>query len=298
MNMTDEATTGGQIAPVVGYTPSSRLSILRIIKSPLTARLAFPVVALAVWIVSLSVIGASSPYVAEVLPTPAGVLRSMWNELIDPFVPGVQSATRVNVYATFALSLYRLGLGFCIAMTLGTAIGLMMGLSKAADALFHDWTMALLAFPALVWALFGSMVLGFGNALPVIVVVLTGIPFVIINVREGVRNTPVDLFDMARSFDMPRRRITRHVLLPSLSPFMFAAARYALSIGWKGLVVAEVFGGKDGAGWTIKFWYDAHRVNGVVAYALFFIIFALVLEKVVFGGIAARVFKWRPKTEP
>jgi NitT/TauT family transport system permease protein len=143
--------------------------------------------------------------------------------------------------------------------------------------------------------LFLGLAFGFGHEAPVLTVILAGIPFVIINVREGVRNTPKELFDMARAFDVPQNKITRHVLLPSLMPFFFAAIRYAYAIGWKGLVIAEVFGSDRGMGWTIKFWYDAHRAKGVIGYALFFIIFALALEKLVFDRLADRAFKWRPK---
>jgi NitT/TauT family transport system permease protein len=67
-----------------------------------------------------------------------------------------------------------------------------------------------------------------------------------------------------------------------------------LSIGWKGLVIIELFGGQDGAGWTVKFWYDAHRLHGVIGYSMFFVIFALVLENAVLEPISRRVFKWRP----
>ena len=155
-----------------------------------------------------------------------------------------------------------------IAMVLGTVIGLAMGLSKSVNAFFNDWVVAILAMPNLAWALFCSLAFGFGDIGPIITVVLTGIPFVIINVREGVRNAPLDLYDMARAFGVTRGHIIRHVLIPSLMPFMFAAGRYAFALGWKGLVVAEVFGGEDGAGWTIKFWYDAHRAHGVIGYAL------------------------------
>jgi len=269
-------------------------TLLRIVKSPKFARLLFPIAVLVVWYASIEIIRAIWPFAVDVLPTPTETVSAMWDELIDPFVEGTQAATRENLYATFARSLGRLGLGFAISMVLGTIIGLAMGLSKAADAFFHDWTMALLAMPALAWALFGSLVFGFGTAGPVFTVVAAGIPFVIINVREGVRNTPIELFDMARAFGVPQNRTTRHVLLPSLMPFMFAAVRYAFSIGWKGLVIAEVFGGQNGAGWTIKFWYDAHRAHAVVGYAFFFIIFALFLEKFVFDRMAERVFKWRP----
>jgi len=157
--------------------------------------------------------------------------------------------------------------------------------------------MALLAMPALAWALFNSIIFGFDDRGPILTVILAGIPFVIVNVREGVRNTPRELFDMARSFKVPQSRIIRHVLVPSLLPFMFAAARYCFSIGWKGLVIAEVFGGQDGAGWTIKFWYDAHRAHGVVGYAAFFVIFAILFERLVFEPISRRAFRWRPQLQ-
>ncbi len=120
--------------------------------------------------------------------------------------------------------------------------------------------------------------------------------FVVINVAEGVRNVPKDLLDMAHGRTASRRRDSiRHVIFPSLMPFFFAALRYALANAWKGLVLAELFASTNGAGWTIKFWYDAHRAQGIVGYALFFVIFALIVERLIFGRLSARVFRWRPR---
>lgn len=257
--------------------------LLRVVTSPRFARILFPIVVLAVWTLVYFTLE------SLVFPSPVRVAQFMWDEII------LDTLARTNVYQTFALSLARLFIGFLISMVLGTVIGLAMGLSKAADAFFHDWVMAVLAMPALVWALFAGLVFGFGSFGPILVTVLAGIPFVIVNVREGVRNTPRELFDMAASFNVPRRRMTRHLLLPSLMPFFFAAIRYGFSIGWKGLVLAEVFASDRGAGWMIKFWYDAHRAYAVVGYALFFVAFALFLERVVFDRIYERAFRWRPK---
>ena len=38
-----------------------------------------------------------------------------------------------------------------------------MGLSKAVDAFFNDWVVAILAMPNLAWALFCSLAFGFGD---------------------------------------------------------------------------------------------------------------------------------------
>ncbi len=281
-------TTTGRTDPPQRNKP---FILWRILKSPIFARMLFPFVVLAVWLISIEILNAIWSFGTEVLPTPLEVWGFMWDEITT------DTLARRNLYATFALSLKRLGIGFLISMVLGTAIGLGMGLSKAVDAFFHDWVMALLAMPALAWALFLSLVFGFGDAGPIYTVILAGIPFVIVNVKEGVRNAPSDLFAMARAFGIPQSRITRHVLIPSLMPFMFAAARYAFSIGWKGLVITEVFGGQDGAGWTIKFWYDAHRAHGIVGYAAFFIIFALMTERLVLEPLSRRVFRWRPSLD-
>lgn len=278
------------MSTVVTTAPIRDSSFRRVIKSPTTARILFPFAVLGVWYFIYYTID------SRIFPSPQQVLEFMWEEIT--LTSGVRySSVAENLYVQFAISIARLTIGFFIAMILGTVIGLAMGLSKAVDAFFHDWVMAVLAMPALVWALFLGLALGFTHLGPIIAVVLAGLPFVIINVREGVRNTPKELFDMARAFDVPQNKITRHVLLPSLMPFFFAALRYAYAIGWKGLVITEVFASDRGMGWTIKFWYDANRAHGVIGYALFFIIFALALEKLVFDPLAERAFKWRPKID-
>jgi NitT/TauT family transport system permease protein len=276
------------VSTVVTTAPSQSRGLMSIVKSPVMARILFPFAVIGVWYLIYYTID------SRIFPTPQRVLVFMWEEVT--LTSGVRYGSVVsNLYGMFLISLARLTVGFFIALGVGTVIGLAMGLSKSVDAFFHDWVMAILAMPALVWALFLGLAFGFGHEAPVLTVILSGIPFVIINVREGVRNTPKELFDMARAFDVPQNKITRHVLLPSLLPFFFAAIRYAYAIGWKGLVIAEVFGSDRGMGWTIKFWYDAHRAHGVIGYALFFIIFAMALEKLVFDRLADRAFKWRPK---
>lgn len=261
----------------------------RVLTGPLSGRLAFPVVCLLVWLLTVELVTTIWPFAVDVLPTPWQVGEFMWAELTgDTLAP-------YNMYETFWISLQRLGIGMAIAMVIGSVIGLGMGLSTSVNAFFNDWVVAILAMPNLAWALFCSLAFGFGDLGPIVTVVLTAVPYVIINVREGVRNTPSELYDMAGAFGVPRGRTIRHVLVPSLMPFLFAAGRYAFALGWKGLVVAEVFGGQDGAGWTIKFWYDAHRAYGVVGYALLFVIFALVFEKLLFDKLSDRFFRWRPR---
>lgn len=256
---------------------------VRFARSPRLARLLSVVVFVVVWQLAIPVLP------TLLLPTPAEVAEFMWDEIRgDTLAPQ-------TVYAAFGVSLERLGIGLAIAFAIGVPAGLLMGLSKKANWFAHDFVVVGLAMPSLVWALIAAMWFGYGTTAPIITVVLAAVTFVAINIAEGVRNVPKDLLDMAAAYSVPRREVIRHVIFPSLMPFFFAALRYSLANAWKGLVLAELFASTNGAGWMIKFWYDAHRAQGIIGYALFFIIFALVIERLVFGRLSKRVFRWRPQ---
>ena len=255
------------------------------VKSPRFARIFAWVAFLIAWQLAIPLLP------TLLVPTPAEVGEFMWDEIRgDTLAPQ-------TVYEAFGLSLQRLTLGLAIAFAIGVPIGLLMGLSKKATWFGHDFVVVGLAMPSLVWALIAAMWFGFGTTAPLVTVILAAVMFVVINIAEGVRNVPKDLLDMATAYGVRRRDSIRHVVFPSLMPFFFAALRYALANAWKGLVLAELFASTNGAGWMIKFWYDAHRAQGIVGYALFFIIFALLVERLVFGRLSARVFRWRPKGE-
>ena len=267
--------------PAAKRARNNRLT--RILKAPRFARLLSFVTFLVVWQVSIPLLP------TLLVPTPAEVGEFMWDEIRgDTLAPQ-------TVYEAFGTSLGRLSLGLLIAFAIGLPIGLLLGLSKKAEWFGHDFVIVGLAMPSLVWALIAAMWFGFGSLAPLITVVLAAWTFVAINVAEGVRNVPKDLLDMGRAYGVSRFDSIRYVILPSLMPFFFAALRYALANAWKGLVLAELFASTNGAGWTIKFWYDAHRAQGIIGYALFFVIFALLVERLIFGRLSAYVFRWRPQ---
>lgn len=127
-----------------------------------------------------------------------------------------------------------------------------------------------------------------------IVVFIAALPYAMLNAAEGVRDVSKDLRDMATAYEVPAGRAIRHLILPSLSPFFFASLRYGLANGWKGLVLAEVFAATSGAGWQIAEFRDYGNFAGVVGLALYFALFSIVVERLVFGRLSRRVFRWRP----
>jgi ABC-type nitrate/sulfonate/bicarbonate transport system permease component len=194
----------------------------------------------------------------------------------------------------FSVSLVRLAAGFLLALGIGGVLGLAMGLSARLEAMLHDFVIVGLTFPYLIWGLLVAMWFGFDGQGPIIVVFIAALPYVMLNASEGVRDVSKELRDMAAAYEVPQGRVIRHLILPSLMPFAFASLRYGLANGWKGLVLAEVFAATSGAGWQIAEFRDYGNFAGVVALALYFALFSILVERLLFGRLSRRVFRWRP----
>jgi ABC-type nitrate/sulfonate/bicarbonate transport system permease component len=241
------------------------------------ARITAPLLFLLLW----QVIAPLIP--SRILPMPADVAREMWELLLDG-----------TVVDAFSISLGRLALGFALALLAGSAIGLAMGMSPRIEALLHDFVVVGLTFPYLIWGLLVAIWVGFEGQGPIIVVFIAALPYVVINTSEGVRDVSKELRDMAAAYDVPNGRVVRHLVLPSLMPFFFASLRYGLANGWKGLVLAEVFASQSGAGYQIVEFRDYGNFEGVVGFAIYFAAFSILVERLVFGRLSKRVFRWRP----
>jgi ABC-type nitrate/sulfonate/bicarbonate transport system permease component len=251
--------------------------LLRAVRSPRAARITFPIAVLLAW----QLIAPLIP--SRILPMPAEVAEEMWNLLRD----GV-------IVEAFSVSLLRLAVGFAFALVVGTVLGIAMGVFPRVEAMLHDFVVVGLAFPYLIWGLLVAMWFGFDGKGPIIVVFIAALPYVMLNSAEGVRNVPKELRDMASAYGVPRGRVMRNLVLPSLSPFFFASLRYGLANGWKGLVLAEVFSATSGAGYTIESLADYGNFAGVIAVSFYFAIFSIIVERLVFGRLSTRVFRWRP----
>ncbi|BBY17092.1 ABC transporter permease [Mycolicibacterium litorale] len=205
----------------------------------------------------------------------------------------VSEAALGELWHNLAISMNRFALGLVLALVVGAAVGVWMGLSRWADLAFSDLNAAALAIPAVIWALLTTMWFGFGWLTPVVTVFLSGLPFVIVNIAKATRAVPADLVLMARAFGVPRRNVLRHIVAPAVAGSTVAAVRFAIMSAWNGLLLAEWFGATSGVGWRSRYWYDANQLDGFFAWVLVFIVVLVVADLLVLGPIERRVTRWR-----
>ncbi|MBK4718400.1 ABC transporter permease [Azospirillum sp. YIM DDC1] len=217
------------------------------------------------------------------LPGPAAVLSVL-----------IQEAADGALFHHLGITLARMAAAFVIAMSIGSALGILLGRSATADRLFGLWLTVFLNIPALVVIVLAYVWFGLTEAAAVGAVAVNKIPNVVVVLREGTRAIDEQYVEMARTFRMARSDVLRHVLLPQLTPYFAAAARSGLALIWKIVLVVELLGRSDGVGFQIHLYFQMFDVAGILAYTVAFVAVVQLLELCVLQPVEQRLTRWRP----
>jgi NitT/TauT family transport system permease protein len=247
---------------------------------PRLTRLAPPALGLlgllAVWVWAAATLG------GDMLPGPAAVAAAGWREIVSG-----------GYLFHLAATLLRVGAAFVLAMSIGAAIGLALGMSRTADRLFSGWLTLFLNLPALVTIILCYVWFGLTEIAAVAAVAINKIPNVAATLREGGRALSKDLAEMAALYRMPAHDRLRHVVAPQLAPFFAVAARNGLALVWKIVLVVELLGRPNGVGFMLHAHFQLFDVAAILAYAFGFIAVMLGVEWGLLEPWERRANRWR-----
>lgn len=193
----------------------------------------------------------------------------------------------------FVASMRRILLGFIASLVVGITFGVLLGVSDFWKEALRPYVLLGMAMPGLIIIIFAAMAFGTSDTTPTIAVAIISAPFIADMIQSGVENIDTDLLNMSGSFDVSRRRVYRRVLFPSILPEVFAALRFAFSVAWKVIVLAEVVVSNVGIGFLIVENMNRLSMTGVLKYLVLFVIVMLVIEYGVFAQAEKRLFDWR-----
>lgn len=219
---------------------------------------------------------------AFVLPGPLIVASTLYEEVLKGRIPFHVGQTLVRVAASFV-----------IAMGVGVPVGILMGLRRYWESFFTNPLVVAMSVPSVVWAFLGIVWFGLVPITPIFAAFMITFPYGAFNVWQGTKEVSKELVDMGRAFGLSKPRITRRIFLPSLSPYIFASARYTFAIVWQIVIIAEAFASPNGIGQQIFYWYGLFVVREVLAWSVLFLLLMFVIEYFVFRKVERYIFKWR-----
>lgn len=188
------------------------------------------------------------------LPSPFATGSALW-ELIASGL----------FFRALAISFARIASATIIAVLIGGAVGIWMGISKRVEGFCNPIIQPLRYLP--ITALIPLLVLWFGIGETMKIVFLTfGIVFYFIPlVRNAIRETPREYKDVARSFGADKKTIVKLVYFRYALPQIFDGLIIINGLGWNYVVLAEIINAREGLGYLINIAGRLQRSDEVFA---------------------------------
>jgi NitT/TauT family transport system permease protein len=184
--------------------------------------------------------------------------------------------------------------GFILSVVVGIPFGIAVGWYKRAAYIFDPFVNAMNATPRVALLPLIIIWLGIGILSKVGIIFLGSVFPLMINTRDGVKTTPVNLLNAAKSFGASQWQIFGSVVLPSTLPFILTGLRLAVGRALIGVFVGELYAATAGIGFMVTVAGATFQTDKVFVGILIFIIVGLVGTNAL-DRVERRFDKWRPK---
>jgi NitT/TauT family transport system permease protein/sulfonate transport system permease protein len=137
-------------------------------------------------------------------------------------------------------------------------------------------------FPAIGWTMVAIMWMGIGPQTVIFSVSIILLPFMVINLREGIASLDNELLEMGRSFTRNQWLVLLRIIVPLLMPFVLAAVRVSFGVAWKVVLTSELLGGGDGLGYLMNVARQELNTPDVVSIIILIILLVFLTNRLIF----------------
>lgn len=186
------------------------------------------------------------------VPPPGDVAEAMWD-----YRDLLPEHTWVTVWESLA--------GFLLAIAIGIPLGGLIAYSRVMELTVYPILLGLNAVPKIAIAPILILWMGFGPGPKILVAFLLCVFPIVIATATGLKGTPAELVDLARSLCASEWQTFRRFRFPSALPEIFIGLKVAISLAVIGAVIGEFVGASEGLGWVIV--NSGANVNTSLAFA-------------------------------
>ena len=184
--------------------------------------------------------------------------------------------------------------GYFLAAAVAIPFGIILGWYKRASYVFDPFVNAMNATPRVALLPLVIIWLGIGILSKVGIIFLGAVFSILINTRDGVKTTPANLLNAARSFGASEWMIFKTVVLPSTVPFILTGLRLAVGRALVGVLVGELYAATAGIGFMITVAGATFQTDKVFVGVLIFALSGMIGMELL-TKVERRFDKWRPQ---
>ncbi|MDQ7091162.1 MAG: ABC transporter permease [Methylococcales bacterium] len=189
----------------------------------------------------------------QVFPSPLAVLMSM-GELIS----------NGDLLKHSVASLFRVSVGFFLAVISGIPVGIILGRLQVAKLLFNPLVHFLRPISPLAWIPLAMLWFGIGDLPAIFLIFLSSFFPMVVATSVAVESIKPTFFQVAANFNFNRYEVITKVVMPAITPEVTTALRLTITIAWLVVVAAEMIAVQSGLGYMILDSRNALRMDYVM----------------------------------
>jgi NitT/TauT family transport system permease protein len=176
-------------------------------------------------------------------------------------------------------SLFRVSVGYCLAVVVGVPLGLLLGWFRPAFLALNPLIQILRPISPIAWIPVAILWFQVDDRAPIFLIFLSSLFPVVVASIAAVQNIQPVYVRAARNFGLTQWDLFRRVIFPACLPQIITSLRISLGIAWLVVVAAEMIAVNSGLGYLI---IDARnagkRYDLVVAGMLMIGLIGLILD--------------------
>lgn len=177
---------------------------------------------------------------SPIFPTPWQVLTGAW-ELVEDG----------TLWEHIGASLFRVGVGFGLAVVVAIPLGLWMGWVDGAYRTLNPVFQMMRPISPIAWIPIAILWFGVGDVSPIFLIFLSSVFPMIVQTTAGVHTIERRYLRAAANFGVSRGVLFRQVVVPAVLPEIIVGMRIGIGVAWLVVVAAEMIALRSGLGYLI-----------------------------------------------
>jgi NitT/TauT family transport system permease protein len=191
-------------------------------------------------------------------------------------------------------SLFRVGVGFGLALLVAVPLGLWMGWVGGAYRTFNPIFQMLRPISPIAWIPIAILWFGVGDVSPIFLIFISSVFPMIVQTTSGVHTIERRYLRAAANFGVSRAVLFRQVVIPAVLPEIIVGMRIGIGVAWLVVVAAEMIALRSGLGYLIMDSRNAgNRYDLVIASMIIIGLIGLLLDSGTRLLERLKTVKWR-----
>ncbi len=199
-----------------------------------------------------------------------------------------------TLFQHIGASLFRVGVGFGLAVIVAVPLGLWMGWVRGAYVTLNPLFQMLRPISPIAWIPIAILWFGVGNVSPIFLIFISSVFPMVVQTITGVHTIEKRYLRAAANFGVSRATLFRQVVIPATIPQMIVGMRIGLGVAWLVVVAAEMIALHSGLGYLILDSRNAgNRYDLVVAGMIIIGLIGLALDGLMRLLEGLKIVRWR-----